>query len=224
MEMKMNEHGGYANQEKSMRIAVVGAGWMGGSVGRAWVRSGHEVMFSSRHPQKLHATFDDLGSRALIGSVREAVEFAQVVLLTLPYAAIPALADELGSALGGKLVIDAANPSADHNSSFAVDAFARGVGVTTQQLLHSAVVVRAFSCVDASEVDASSQGHRKRLAVPIAGDDMDAVHRVERLVRDTGCDPLVVGGLLSAKQFERGTPAFRANTSLSRLSGMLRLD
>jgi 8-hydroxy-5-deazaflavin:NADPH oxidoreductase len=220
-EVMMNGHGAYANHSESMRIGVIGAGWMGGSVGRAWLRAGHEVMFSSRHPDQLRATFGDLGSRALIGSTAEAAEFAQVVLLTLPYAAIPALAHELGPILAGKVVVDAANPSADPRSTFAVDTYLQGVGVTTQQLLPNAVVVRAFSCVDATAVDASSHERGERLAVPIAGDNADAVKLVERLVRDAGCDPLIVGGLLSAKQFERGTGAFRANATLPRLNELL---
>ena len=208
---------------ESMRIAVIGAGWMGGAVGKAWVRAGHEVMFASRHPEKLEKSFRHLGGRARVGSVREAVEFAQVVLLTVPYAALAAIGDALNPLFSSRLILDAANPSSDPTSRFAKDAFAAGVGITTQHLLGGATVVRAFSCVDATEVDASSQRSGDRLCVPIAGDDARAVSCAERLVRDAGCEPLFVGTLASAKQFERGTQAFRANATLPRLKAILNL-
>ncbi|WP_250527393.1 NAD(P)-binding domain-containing protein [Caballeronia sp. GAWG2-1] len=219
----MRESTSGENSSTSLRIAVVGAGWMGGSVGKAWVRAGHEVMFSSRHPERLGKNFGHLGKNAKVGSVGDALLFADIVLLTLPYASLPALAGEFGSLFAGKLVLDAANPSSDLTSQFAADAFARGVGVTTQQLFPGAVVVRAFSCVDAMEVDSSSHRASQRLAVPVAGDDSTAVARAEHLVRDAGCEPLVVGGLAAASRFERGTQAFRANTTLARLKSLLKI-
>jgi hypothetical protein len=61
---------------KPMRIATIGAGSLGGTVGRLWVQAGHEVMFSSRHPDELVAITRELGARASAGTPQQAAEFA----------------------------------------------------------------------------------------------------------------------------------------------------
>ncbi|MFP2958464.1 NAD(P)-binding domain-containing protein [Myxococcus sp. 1LA] len=63
-----------------MRIGVIGAGWLGGTVGRLWVKAGHEVLFSSRHPEELVSMAQELGPRASVGTPRQAAEFGTVLL------------------------------------------------------------------------------------------------------------------------------------------------
>jgi 8-hydroxy-5-deazaflavin:NADPH oxidoreductase len=207
-----------------LKIGVLGAGWMGGEVGRAWVRAGLEVMFSSRNLGRVKQEFADLSSRARVGTIDEVLSFADVILLTVPYAAIPEIGISFGKKLRAKLVIDATNPTSDLRSALAKEAFQRGVGKNTSMLLGGATVVRAFSCVDATQVKASSEGHRDKLGVPVAGDNTELVAMVERLVLAAGCEPVVVGGHNDAHRFERGTPAFRANTTAKELRAMLMPD
>jgi len=63
-----------------MRIGVIGAGSLGGTVGRLWIQAGHEVMFSSRHPEQLEAMTRNLGPRASTGLPMAAAEFGTVLL------------------------------------------------------------------------------------------------------------------------------------------------
>ena len=93
------------------RIGVIGAGSLGGTVGRLWVQAGHEVLFSSRHPDELVSMTRQLGPRALTGRPRQAAEFASILLFAVPYDALPQLADDLRELIGGKIVLDACNPS-----------------------------------------------------------------------------------------------------------------
>jgi predicted dinucleotide-binding enzyme len=201
-----------------MKIGIIGAGWLGGTVERQWVKAGHEVMFSSRHPERFASLTRELGPHASAGTVAEAAAFGPVVLIATPYAALPAIGRDHAEALHGKIVLDAANPSPS-----ARDAEREGVGLTSTRLLPGTRLVRVFSAVDASAIEASGTGGGKRLAVPLAGDDREAVETAVQLVRDAGCEPLVVGDLASARSFQRRGPGFRANTSLPRLRHLLGL-
>ena len=89
-----------------MEIAVVGTGFIGGILGRALAQSGHSVSFGSRHPEDDDVAVD---TGASVLSVAQALRNAEVVLLALPGAGVAELAADHGSALAGKLVIDATN-------------------------------------------------------------------------------------------------------------------
>lgn len=90
-----------------MRIGVIGAGWLGGTVGRQWVRAGHEVLFSSRHPERLKNLPQDLGFRASVGAAAAAAVFGPVVLIATPHEALAAIGRDHHEALHGKIVLDA---------------------------------------------------------------------------------------------------------------------
>jgi hypothetical protein len=201
-----------------LRIGIIGAGWLGGTVGRAWVRAGHEVMFSSRHPDALASMAQALGPLASVGTPKHAAQFASVLLFAVPYDALPALGQDLRSSLNGKVVLDACNPPASGNP-LAEEARANGVAQTTAKYLPGTKLVRAFSAVDASAVEASNG----RLGVPLAGNDQHAVAVAAQLVRDAGCEPVIVGNLASAISFQRGGPGFRANTDAAHLRRLMGL-
>jgi len=204
-----------------MRIGVIGAGWLGATVGRQWIKAGHEVLFSSRHPERLKNLPRDLGSRASVGAAAMAAAFGPVVLIATPYEALAAIGRDDQNALHGKIVLDATNPWS--SDPLARDAEKDGVGPTSARLLPGTRLVRAFSAVDATAIEASAEGRGERLAVPLAGDDREAIDTAVQLVRDAGCEPFVVGDLAAARSFERHGPGFRANTNLARLRRLLGL-
>ncbi|HSB80921.1 MAG TPA: NADPH-dependent F420 reductase [Candidatus Methylomirabilis sp.] len=206
-----------------LRIGVIGAGSLGGTVGRLWVQAGHEVLFSSRHPDELASMTRPLGPRASVGTPGQAAAFGPVVLLAVPYDALPQLGQDLQDVLRGKIVLDATNPGPGSDNALAREAMAKGVGQTSAKYLPSTRLVRAFSAVDASAVSASAGRQSGKLAVPVAGDDVEAVQVAAQLVRDAGCEPLVVGNLAAASSFQRGGPGFRANTTTPELRRLLGL-
>ena len=65
-------------------IGIIGAGSLGGTVGRLWVQAGHEVLFSSRHPEEIVPMIRQLGPRASAGTPRQAAEFGSVLLFAVP--------------------------------------------------------------------------------------------------------------------------------------------
>lgn len=157
------------------------------------------------------------------GRSRQAAEFGDIILIAIPYEAIPDLGRDLGTYLRGKIVLDACNPSGSSSSALAQEALAKGAAVTTAKYLPGSRVVRAFSAVDATSVEASFSGKGDKLGVPIASDDGAALQVVAQLVRDAGCAPVIVGGLKQAVSFQRGGPGFRANTSEPELRRLLGL-
>ncbi|EER60867.1 NADP oxidoreductase coenzyme F420-dependent [Acidovorax delafieldii 2AN] len=202
---------------ESLRIGVIGAGWLGGTVGRSWVRAGHEVMFSARDLDKVRADIAGLGAKASVGSPQQAAAFGSVLLFAVPYDALPDLGRDLAASLRGKVVLDACNPPPGSTTPLTRDAEEAGVGLMSARLLPGARLVRAFSAVDATAIESSAGRSSGKLGVPLAGDDDDAVQVAARLVRDAGCEPVIVGDLKAARSFQRGGPGFRANTTAPEL-------
>jgi predicted dinucleotide-binding enzyme len=93
-----------------MRIGVIGAGWLGGTIGGAWIEAGHEVMFSSRRPEKFAEMVRSLGVKASAGSFAEAAQFGEVALLAVRFPTMPAVALDTTASLAGKVLLDATNP------------------------------------------------------------------------------------------------------------------
>ncbi len=91
------------------RIGVIGSGHIGGTIGGLWVKAGHPVMFSSRHPDELKDLVARLGPLASAGAVAQAIAFGDVVFIAVPYGALPQIGRDYGEALKGKIVLDAGN-------------------------------------------------------------------------------------------------------------------
>ena len=92
-----------------MKIGVIGSGNIGSAVGTLWVKAGHQVLFSSRHPENLKQLVDGLGPLARAGTVDEALSFGDVVFIGVPYGAYPQIAKDYGKQFAGKIVLDAGN-------------------------------------------------------------------------------------------------------------------
>src|SRR5436305_7482298 len=90
-------------------IGVIGSGRVGGTIGGLWVKAGHPVLFSSRHPDELKNMVGGLGPLAQAGTVAQAIEFGAALFLAVPYGALPELGRDHGEALKGKVVLDACN-------------------------------------------------------------------------------------------------------------------
>src|SRR6476659_9203518 len=170
-----------------LKIGVIGSGHIGGTIGGLWVKAGHSVLFSSRHPEELKPLVDGLGPLAKAGTVGEALDFGEVILVAVPYKAIPDLAKEYGPKFAGKIVIDPANAVARRDGEdLLAETKQKGIGNTTESYLKGSHVVRAFNSMGSANF--ASQAHRAGdpMAIPIAGDDKHAVEVASQLVRDAG--------------------------------------
>lgn len=207
-----------------MRIGIIGAGWLGGTVGRAWVAAGHNVMFSSRHPSKFVDLVRELGAHATAGTAAEAAAFGEIILISVPYKELPKIGRDLKDVLNGKIVLDACNPYASESEEMRRETLQEGVALASARYLTGTRLVRAFSAVDATSIEVSAKGGRAQLGVPVASDDFQAMEIAKQLVRDAGCEPVTVGNLAAARSFQRGGPDFRANTDAADLRRRLGLS
>src|ERR1700722_10629684 len=92
-----------------MKIGIIGAGKVGGSLGKIWARAGHQVFFSSRHPDRLEELVEQAGLEAFCGNVAEAARFGDVVLLSTNFWNVDDALEATGP-LEGKTVVDVTNP------------------------------------------------------------------------------------------------------------------
>lgn len=191
-----------------MKIGIVGTGNIGGALATHWAKAGHELVISSRHPEELQELAKSLGPKVRVGTPAEAAKFGDVVVLSVPYKATPDVGRDLASIWKGKIVLDTGNPYPFRDGAMAQDARKRGTGVTSKEFLPGVRLVRAFNAI--SERNLKNDGNRKegRWAIPLASDDAEALQVAERLVRDAGFDPVVVGGLARAREFDVGTDVY----------------
>ena len=194
-----------AASSTSTRIGIVGSGKVGGAIGRTWVSRGHEVMFSSRDLDNDKALATQLGAKARAGTPQEAASFGEVILLAVPYGALPDLGKRLKHELDGKVVIDACNPFPARDGEIASWARERGAGLASAELLPGARIVRAFNAIGAARMGSAHQAPGK-VGMPIAGDDGEAIALASQLIRDVGYEPVLVGGLAMGRYLMPGTP------------------
>jgi 8-hydroxy-5-deazaflavin:NADPH oxidoreductase len=206
-----------------MRIGIIGSGHLGGTIGGLWVKAGHRVLFSSRHPEELKDLVAGLGSLAQAGPVDQAVGFGEVILIAVPYGALPQIGRDYAAALKGKIVLDACNAVAARDGAVTDEVERDGIGLTSQKYLAGARLVRSFNTLSYMIFAREANRPDPRLAVPIAGDDQEALRVASVLVRDAGFDPVVVGKLADARRFQRGSPGYGQQVSAAELKQKLNL-
>ena len=190
--------------ERTVRIGIIGSGHVGSALGGVWAKAGNEVMFSSRNLDNDKQLAAQVGAHARAGTPKQAADFGQVILIAVPYSALPDLVKSLGDSLKGKVVINASNPVPRRDGEIATQAREKGAGVFDAQLMAGAYVVRAFNAVPAAQM-ASAHEDPGKIGLPIAG-DRKAIPLASGLVREAGFEPVVVGGLDMAKYLMPGTP------------------
>jgi len=207
---------------RALRIGLIGAGTMGAPLGVGLANAGHEVMFSSRNPEELMDLVREAAPRASAAYSDAATYFADVVILAVPPVAIPQLGEDVGELMRGKIVIDISNPRVDRDGEITNEWLAMGTGEAMAQYLPGTRFVKAFNTVNARNF-ASPIRDGVRVGVPIASDDEEAARVTAQLVRDMGLDPVIVGPLARAKEFDRGSPIWETGASAQEIRDALGL-
>ena len=197
-----------AAAERGMKIGVIGSGRIGGTLGTLWVKAGHEVVFSARHLDAVKKLIDGLGPTARAGTPEQAAVFGEVILVSVPYSALPQLGRDLAAPLKGKAVLDTCNPIPRRDGEMAAAAQAKGTGVASAEYLPGVRLVRAFNSVGYTALRSEAHRAGEKIAIPLAADDDAALKIASRLVEDAGFEPVVVGPLTRAKEFDVGTAVF----------------
>ena len=188
-----------------MKIGIVGSGKVGSAIGSVWVKAGHDVMFSSRHIENDKALAAKLGPNAHAGTPRDAAAFGEVVMMSVPYHALPGVGKDLADLIEGKVVIDTCNPFVWRDGEIATWARQKGAGLAAAELLPGARVVRAFNAVSYTRMGVAYK-QPGQIGMPIAGEDANAIAIASRLIRDIGYEPVLIGGNEMGKYLMPGTP------------------
>ena len=206
-----------------MRIGIIGAGHIGGTLAGLFVGAGHEVAVSnSRGPETLASLVAELGGRAQALTAREAERFGEVVVVSVPlgrYREVPS------DAVAGKVVIDTNNyyPQRDgHLEELDCDR------TTSSELLQAhlpgARVVKAFNAIQWMHLrdEGRPAQDRERLGIPISGDDEQAKRTVAELIDQIGFDPVDAGTLAEGgRKHQPGAPAYTQGLPTAELRARL---
>ena len=191
-----------------MKIGIIGTGEIGGALARHWGAAGHQLLISSRHPEELRALARAIGPNVKVGTPREAAAFGEVVLVSVPYAATPQVGRDYAAELKGKVVLDTGNPYPGRDGEMAVRDRQRGTGVASAEYLPGTRLVRAFNAINSGPLANQAFRRPEKLGIPLASDDPEAMKIAAQLVSDAGFDPVPVGGLARAREFDVGTPVY----------------
>jgi 8-hydroxy-5-deazaflavin:NADPH oxidoreductase len=182
-----------------VRIAIVGAGRIGGNAARLWSQAGHDVLICfSRHPNRLAARAAELGDHVGAAAPADAVANADVVMLAVPWGAIDPALGEAGP-LAGKVVVDATNPFGTGPRPAA----GQTVAEFNSARMPGARYVRGFNTLTSSfQAEASSRPGDQRAVLFICGDYPAAKGIVAKLIEDAGFAAVDLGSSAGAAVME----------------------
>jgi predicted dinucleotide-binding enzyme len=187
-----------------MRLAIIGAGNVGGALGTAWAqKAGHEIFFGVRHPtsDQAQALVRRLGGKAQAGTPAQAATFAQFIVLTTPWNAAEGAIRSMGD-LSGKIILDATNPL-----SMGPDGLTLEIGHTTsagekvQAWARGASVFKTLNTTGFANM-ADPVFHGVKSVMFVAGDDAANKLKVIELVAALGFETVDAGPLQNARLLE----------------------
>ncbi len=184
-----------------MKIGIVGSGGVGAALGKLWAAVGHQVLFSySRDPNKLTALATEVGSNATVGTPRQAVEFGEVVMLSVPWGTVTDALKQMGD-LKDKVLFSTVN-------ALKPDFSGLEIGTTTSAAEWIASHALGATVVEGLPLNAGilqSPSTKFEEVTPTAfycGDDPTAKALVAGLMRDAGMEPVDAGVLVQARLME----------------------
>jgi len=187
-----------------MKLAIIGAGNVGGTLGTAWAqKAGHEIFFGVRNPasEKTQVLVGRLGGKARAGSPAEAAAFGDFIVLTTPWPAAEAAIRSLGD-LNGRIVLDATNPLAMGPDGLGLEiGHSISAGEKVQGWAKGASVFKTLNTTGFGNM-ADPVFHGVKSVMFVAGDDAANKPRVIDLVAALGFDVVDAGPLRNARLLE----------------------
>jgi NADPH-dependent F420 reductase len=184
-----------------MKIAILGSGSVGSTLGRSWAAKGHEIVFGARDPKspRVQDALKSAGAKARAASLKDAAAAAEVVVLATPYdAAQDAL--RAAGALAGKVVIDATNPLKQDLSGLVVG-HTTSAAETIAGWAKGAKIVKCFNTIGAEHMG-NPKVAGQTATMFLCGDDAGAKKTAERLAQELGFEPIDAGPLRQARLLE----------------------
>jgi 8-hydroxy-5-deazaflavin:NADPH oxidoreductase len=184
-----------------MEIAIIGAGDVGGTLGRLWVKKGHQIMFGVRNlqSQKVLNLIRSINSGVKVGTIGEAASFADVIVLAIPWMAVEETIKSAGD-LSGKILIDPTNPINADLTGLIVES-STSAAEEIAKWAKGSKVVKAFNSIGAKALD-NLQFGMVRADAFICGDDFKSKTVVKKLATEIGFDTVDAGPIINARLLE----------------------
>lgn len=182
-----------------MRVGIIGTGNMGSAIGGLLSQRGHEVVLGSRDPGKRTAHARTAGTPIRIGTIREAAQEGEAILVAVHFAVIGEVLAAAGP-LAGKILMDCTNPLTADFMNLTVG-HTTSAGEEIARLRPEARVVKVFNH-NLSQALTQLEHRGVTPAAFYCGDDPIAKRRVADIVRDLGLDPIDAGPLACARYLE----------------------
>lgn len=182
-----------------MEIGIIGTGRIGGGLARQLAGAGHELKLSfSRDPGRLAELASELGAGVTVGTPAEAVDFGEVIVISVPWGVLPQALEQAGS-LAGKIVIDTTNqfgppPLPPKGETAAHFNAARMPGARYTKCFNT--LTSAF------QAEAAGRQGEERVVQWLCGDDAKAKEIAAGLVEDAGFVPVDLGGTAECSVME----------------------
>ena len=207
-----------------MKIGIIGSGNIGGNLGKHWAKAGHEVLFSSRHPETLNNLVNETEGNAKAVSVEEAFEAkADVYLLATPFKAIDKLSELYAGEYGNTTIIDATNPYPERDGEMAQDVRNSNSNASeyTAMKFNTAKTSKAFNTIKAEHLKDRAWRNTDKLAIPFAAQDEDSKQKTQQLIEDIGFDAVYVGDLTKTNIMDPDQKLYGKSVSRNELEGLL---
>lgn len=207
-----------------MKIGIIGSGNIGGNLGKHWAKAGHEVLFSSRHPEQLQDLARDAGNNAKAVSLDEAWEAnADVYLLATPFKAIDKLSELYAGEYSDKILIDATNPYPERDGEMAQEVrdSNRNASEYTAMKFNTAKTTKAFNTIYADHLKNRAFRDTDKLAIPFAAQDEESKKVTQQLIEDIGFDSVYVGDLTKTHTMDPDQKVYGKSVSKKELESML---
>jgi predicted dinucleotide-binding enzyme len=182
-----------------MKIGIVGAGRIGGNCARQFAKGGHEVKLSfSRDPGRLESLAAEIGERVSAGTPSEAIEFGEVVVLSVSWDLVDDALAQAGS-LAGKIVIDTTN----QYGSESLPAEGETAAHHNAARMPGARYTKSFNTLtSAFQAEVADRPESQRVVQWVCGDDPEAKEVVMGLIADAGYAPVDLGGTAGCEVME----------------------
>lgn len=183
-----------------MKISILGAGNVGGTLGKGWANKGHEVFFGVRHPddEKTSYLIKEIGSNAKAGTNEEAIAFGDIIVNALPWQVVPQVFTTAD--FSDKIIIDATNPLTPDFSGLEIGFDTSGA----EKVAEWAKGAKVFKTFNQTSWENMAQPvyDGKPSVMMVCGDDSAAKEIVMGLVTDIGFEAIDMGELKTARLIE----------------------
>ena len=191
-----------------MKIGLIGAGAIGQIYAKLWNAAGHEVLLSSRNPQKLTELVGEIGPSVQAGTPAQAAAFGDVVLLAVNYRTLDDAIEAIRPHVEGKLVIDATNPL-QHAEGGGIERVIEDdqiAGLVVAGKVPEARIAKAFTTLWTGHVERHANVADPKVAMTLAADAPADRETVAQLVRDAGLVPVDLGTLAQSRPLDPPSP------------------